>query len=367
MVAAPMVLPSGKLAMAFAGGSGIGIGSGNRLGGSTATPSGNRLGGSTATTADVLDAGATLVTPLAAMPYGHSDDGANTGVEVMGLTFICGSGGNVSVWNSTQSEWLPNTWSIAARGALACSAATSSDGTKGYVACGGGEMTPSDQLDVFVVGGVAGAGTSIRQLTAAAAAPRGAPKLCQGRKKLSAAGQADILMLAGGYSDVEPKGYMSKFDMFNASTNTWTSGSWPSGIGRQYGVGVGCGGMLLFGGGQQSGGRSGVVDIYDVRDGGRWLPPAHLNGSRSNLAGGCMADRYAVFGGGQCTGHDKDRVEALVDVYDTVTNTWGTLPPLNFGRGKLAGTGAGGCVGFAGGHMKPASAADLDVHCVDTR
>jgi hypothetical protein len=77
-----------------------------------------------------------------------------------------------------------------------------------------------------------------------------------------------------------------------------------------------------------------------------------------------MAGRYAVFGGGQCTGKDKGRVEALVDVYDTVTNTWGVLPPLNFGRGKLAGTGGGACVGFGGGHDKPAGAADLDVYCV---
>ena len=139
-------------------------------------------------------------------------------------------------------------------------------------------------------------------------------------------------------------------------------------------AGVGCGGMLLFGGGQQSGGRSAVVDIYNTLN-GTWLAPARLNGSRSNLAGGCMAGRYAVFGGGQCTGKDKYTVEALVDVYDTVTNRWGLLPPLNFGRGKLAGAGSGGgsgggvggggqCVGFGGGHDKPAGKADLDVYCI---
>ena len=78
----------------------------------------------------------------------------------------------------------------------------------------------------------------------------------------------------------------------------------PSKIGRQYGVGVGCGGRLLFGGGQQNGGRSSVVDIFDART-SSWLPSAHLNMSRSNLAAGCMAGRYALFGGGQTTGAGK--------------------------------------------------------------
>eukprot|EP01047_Picozoa_sp_COSAG01_P033974 COSAG01_NODE_2529_length_7496_cov_1044.247533_3_plen_166_part_00 len=154
-----------------------------------------------------------------------------------------------------------------------------------------------------------------------------------------------------------------RFNLFNATSGTWTSGTWGSKIGRQYGVGVGCGGMLLFGGGQQSGGRSQLVDLYDIES-RRWLPPAHLNASRSNLAAGCMGGRYAVFAGGQCVGHNKYVAEAMVDVYDTVENTWGLLHPLSYGRGKLVGAGVGKCVAFGGGGARPAGGADVDVFCV---
>jgi hypothetical protein len=97
------------------------------------------------TTADVVrfggGAGATLAPSLAHlpdMPYPHADD-VNDGAEVLGLTFFAGGGGAVSVWNSSENKWLPNTWTIAPRKFLACASATAAGGTKGYVMCGGGE------------------------------------------------------------------------------------------------------------------------------------------------------------------------------------------------------------------------------------
>lgn len=121
--------------------------------------------------------------------------------------------------------------------------------------------------------------------------------------------------------------------------------------------------MLLFGGGQQASGRSQLVDIYHVGE-KRWLPAAHLNASRSNLAAGCMGGRYAVFAGGQCVGHNKAAAESMVDIYDTVTNAWGLLQPLNYGRGKLVGASSSRCVAFAGGGARPVGGADADVYCV---
>ena len=49
--------------------------------------------------------------------------------------------------------------------------------------------------------------------------------------------------------------YSDTWDMYNIATSTWTNGKLPSGQGRQYGTAVGCGGKLVFGGGQIAGGQ----------------------------------------------------------------------------------------------------------------
>lgn len=152
--------------------------------------------------------------------------------------------------------------------------------------CGGGENGCGTQVDVFKVSGEGGVGHAIelvrydgasrvardadqrRKRRSGDEAVRVQPNestmlygfgnLSQGRKKASAAGQGDVLMIAGGYSDESTAsrtsgtgaghggGYSSRWDMFNATTEVWSSGTWPSAVGRQYGVGIGCGGMLLF-------------------------------------------------------------------------------------------------------------------------
>lgn len=125
----------------------------------------------------------------------------------------------------------------------------------------------------------------------------------------------------------------------------------PSGVARQYGTAVGCGGQLIFAGGQLVGiERSDAVDIFDTRT-GQWSNGT-LSVARSNLAAACASDRYAVFAGGQTPSRNT------VDVLDTLTGTWGTLDPLNFGRGWLVGAGAGDCAVFAGGGQGNQSSVD---------
>jgi hypothetical protein len=179
------------------------------------------------------------------------------------------------------------------------------------------------------------------------------PKLSVGRKKLSAASQGDIVIFAMGYSD-EPatKGYSFAFDMYNLSSGKWSAGTLPSKQGRQYGTAVGCGGKIMFAGGQIGGGRSAVVDIFDVSGGRGWMAPANLSQARSNLAAACAADRYALFAGGQIPPRDD------VDVYDTVSGQWSVLEALNFGRGWLVGAASHECAVFAGGNA--------DVYCFGT-
>ena len=205
-----------------------------------------------------------------------------------------GGGGNISVFNVSAGQWLPRTWEITPRRFLSCAAAAAAGGAKGYVVCGGGENGCGAQVDVFKVSGDGGVGHAIELVRgqdgaslgdsnpglrrrrrsedsydSSGAQPQPQPllngfgNLSQGRKKASAAGQGDVLMIAGGYSgddDGSPPassagagagaghggGYSSRWDMFNATTGNWSSGTWPSAVGRQYGVGIGCGGMLLF-------------------------------------------------------------------------------------------------------------------------
>eukprot|EP01044_Picomonas_judraskeda_P012621 COSAG03_NODE_1827_length_3463_cov_17.326694_1_plen_113_part_10 len=78
----------------------------------------------------------------------------------MGLTFFAGGGGAVSVWNSSESKWLDQTWEIPARKFLACGSATAAGGAKGYAVCGGGEGDGT-RVDIFEVAGVGGFSLSL--------------------------------------------------------------------------------------------------------------------------------------------------------------------------------------------------------------
>merc|ERR1712023_484759 len=116
----------------------------------------------------------------------------------------------------------------------------------------------------------------------------------------------------GGYSDAQATvGYSDAFDIYNTKTHTWSHGQVPSRIGRQYGTAIGCGGKLIWAGGQIAGGRSGAVDILDAAT-GDWSN-ASLSIPSSNLGAACAGDRFAMFAGGQIP------ARGTVDVLDTLT------------------------------------------------
>ena len=139
----------------------------------------------------------------------------------MGLSFFAGGGGAVSIWNSSENEWLRQTWTIAARKFMACASATAAGGAKGYVMCGGGEGDGT-RVDVFEVTGKEGVAHTIQLKqnvgVGSLASPSGA-KLVESVKKASAAGEGEVLMIAGGYSDtfsasggfVTKGGYSAKY------------------------------------------------------------------------------------------------------------------------------------------------------------
>jgi len=99
---------------------------------------------------------------------------------------------------------------------------------------------------VFLVTGAGGTAHTVQQLAAstdrdgALAAPPAGGKLAKSVKKASAAGEGEVLMIAGGYSDSsllggaaaadqenkKKGGYSSTYNLFNATSGTWESGEW---------------------------------------------------------------------------------------------------------------------------------------------
>lgn len=110
-----------------------------------------------------------------------------------------------------------------------------------------------------------------------------------------------------GYSDLPGpnNGYSDAVDIYNVSSKAWSDTRLPSSTEyhrkdgkRMYGTAVGCGGSIIFAGGQIGGGRSAAVDVLDAAT-GQWAPSiGNLTVARSALAAACAGDRFALFGGG---------------------------------------------------------------------
>lgn len=311
---------------------------------------GQPKGSPLSTLVDIFDVH-TKVWSVAHLPHGRGGDSTTGGwLDQVGLAFFGSGGGDsgsVDVFNPKNNSWAPSLPTSLVHEFTACA------GTGQTVVCAGGQGHGDEKhdqkiafaTDVFVLfGNGSVTHDSTHQLSVA-------------RKKVSAAAQNDIIGFAMGYSDnEETKGYSNAFDLYNTTSGQWSSGVLPSGEARQYGTAVGCGGMLIFAGGQIGGGRSRAVDILDTKT-GRWSN-ATLSEARSNLAAACASNRFALIAGGQIP------PRSTVDVLDTSTGVWGTLDPLNFGRGWLVGAGVGNCAVFAGGGQGNESS--VDEYCFDS-
>ena len=322
----------GPSAVAFAGGA----------------PSGSPKGSPPSDIVEILDV-PTARWARAQLPHARAGSSTAGGwLSAVGCAFFGSGGGDsgtVDLLRSRDQVWLPSLKTALVHEFTACA------GIGHTIVCAGGQGHNKSDPAIPLATDVWNLDNSGHLLS-----HDSSHKLSVPRKKLSAAAAGDIIGFGMGYNDQLPKGrgYSAAFDFYNISNASWTSGTLPSGIGRQYGTAVGCGGYLLFGGGQ-IGGRSAAVDIFDaVR--GRFLPPSNLSVARSNLAAACAADRFAVFAGGQIPGR------ATVDVFDTKLGDWGTLDPLNFGRGWLVGAGVKNCVVFASGSGE-GNVSTVDQYC----
>jgi len=298
---------------------------------------------------------------LPKLPHGHAGSSTLGGyLSKVGISFAYGGDNTIDLLQTSSKTWLPNLQTKLTHEFSACA------GNADTIVCAGGQGSNKKDkdvpsaTDVFVLG--ADGKATLHDTSY---------KLSVGRKKLSAAAAGDLIGFAMGYSDNRahddfedaaddessrrrrrktpsgPKGYSAAFDVYNISSKTWSHGTLPSKVGRQYGTAVGCGGKLIWAGGQL-GGRSDTVDILDSKT-GAWST-SNLTVARSNLGAACAGDRFALFGGGQIP------ARGTVDAFDTVTGTWSVLEDLTVPRGWVSGAGAGSCALFGGGET-------VDIYC----
>ena len=293
----------------------------------------------------------TLVDPL---PHPHAGSTTLGGhLPDLSLSFFSGDAPTglpttVELLDTKSMRWLPSLNTRLTHEFSACG------GIASTIVCAGGQGHVKDDkevpsaTDVFLLGSDMSAEDHDTSY-----------ELSVARKKLSAASAGDVIGFALGFSDdASTKGYSDAYDLYNVATSTWSSGTVPSGEARQYGIAVGCGGKLIWAGGQVQGGRSGAVDILDART-GEWSN-ATLVYKRSNLAAACVGDRYAVFAGGQTP------LTAAVECLDTATGEWSVLEDLSIPRGWLSGAGNGRCAVFAGGANKNVGGGDtVDIYCIE--
>lgn len=346
-----LTVPRGAMCAAAVGPHCVAFAGGSPPGQPKGSPPSNDIEILNVTSSDWLDLSRTRFK----LPHHRGGDSTTGGwLPDVGVAFFGSGGGDsgtVDLLRAFDMEWLPSLQTTLVHEFTACA------GTGRIIACAGGQG--HNKSDTHVP-----AGTDVWTLASDGTLAKhdSSHKLAVPRKKLSAAAAGDVIIFGMGYNDAMPKGtgYSAAWEMLNTTSGEWTAGVLPSGVARQYGTAVGCGGKVIFAGGQL-GGRSDAVDVYDVAT-QKWSNDT-LTVARSNLAAACAADRFAVIAGGQIPGR------TTVDVLDTTSGRWGTLAPLNFGRGWLVGAGAGDCVVFGSGPgvRDESSAASVDEYCFETR
>ncbi|MCX5674477.1 MAG: hypothetical protein NTX87_05670 [Planctomycetota bacterium] len=162
--------------------------------------------------------------------------------------------------------------------------------------------------------------------------------LSQARRELAATVSGDKVYFGGGFGGATT--YSNVVDIYDTSTGSWSTASLSHG--RYELTAAAAGGKVLFAGGFH-GSPSAVVDIYDT--GSSTWATASLSQARGGLSA-TAAGGKVFFAGGSDPGSTLQ--SNVVDIYDTGTGNWSTST-LSHGRSFLAATSAGNKVFFAGG------------------
>ncbi len=171
--------------------------------------------------------------------------------------------------------------------------------------------------------------------------------LSKTRYEVSMASAGNKILFAGG---VEYNGTLnvasSRVDIYNYSTNTWTTAELSQA--RYQMATVVSGNKIFFAGGLNGSPNSiSTVDIYDVVT-DTWSV-AHLSQGRAALSAAAAGNKVLFAGGFYFLNNFGDLLfSSVVDIYDVSTNTWSTSS-LSIPRGMLTATAAGNKIYFAGG------------------
>jgi kelch-like protein 20 len=181
--------------------------------------------------------------------------------------------------------------------------------------------------------------------------------LSQPRYLLSAASAGGKAYFAGGYSDGSVQSAV--VDVYDLNAGTWSTMNLPNA--RHSFVAASANDNVVFGGGSSTA----TVDIYNTAS-NTWSA-ASLSQRRSYLAAASSAGKV-VFAGGYAFGQiPYPYSSAVVDIYDTVNNTWATSS-LSQPRYNLAAASVGSEMFFAGGEgygSFPSTTARVDIFNVD--
>ena len=170
--------------------------------------------------------------------------------------------------------------------------------------------------------------------------------LSVGRAWLRCGAAGNKILFAGGWTPA----LTPIVDIFDISSNTWSSSQLVSDIDWRDGFAVASLGNNIFfaGGGDPVGDfASSMVNIYDVST-NRWSA-ARLSVGRQGLSAAVVGSKVFFAGGGYADYtswvHSK-----VVDIYDNSTNTW-SVDSLSEGRSYISAVTAGSKIYFAGGSV----------------
>jgi hypothetical protein len=165
--------------------------------------------------------------------------------------------------------------------------------------------------------------------------------LSQVRKDIAVASAGNKILFAGGGNYTDPNTYVvsSRVDIYDITTNSWSTAELS--VGRTWIGAVAAGNKIFFAGGIIGGDDQNVVDIYDV-SASTWSV-SHMSRSVYYSAAATVGNKVFFAGGS-----NGIYATNTVDIYDLNSNTWSTAS-LSAARNFITAVSANNKVYFTGG------------------
>ncbi len=164
-----------------------------------------------------------------------------------------------------------------------------------------------------------------------------------------ASGQINGRIYIYGYNDIGVDAGNGTLDIYNPTTNVWTTGATPLLARAGASVGVINGRMYVVGGCITSDCRIGTTNQLEIYDpvANSWSFGASMVTARSGAAVGVIAGKLYVTGGIQAC--EPCNPATTTEIYDPVANSWTSGQPIPTPRQNLAGIAVNGLLYAIGG------------------